>query len=30
MDIVWLVAGAVFFLGSWGLVQLFGSLNAED
>ncbi len=30
MDIVWLVAGAAFFIGTGGLVHFIGSLRAED
>lgn len=30
MDIVWLLAGVAFFVGSCGLVPFFGSLRAED
>ena len=30
MDIVWLVAGVAFFVGSYGLVIFFGRLRAED
>ncbi len=30
MDIVWLLAGAAFFIGSHGLVHLFGHLRGED
>ena len=30
MDIVWLLAGIAFFIGSQGLVHLFGSLKARD
>lgn len=30
MDIVWLLAGVAFFVGSWGLVHFFDSLRAED
>lgn len=30
MDIVWLLAGVAFFIGSCGLVQFFGSLKEED
>lgn len=30
MDIVWLVAGFAFFIGSYGLVRFFDSLKAEN
>jgi hypothetical protein len=30
MDIVWLVAGVAFFIGSYSLVHFFGSLREED
>lgn len=30
MDIAWLVAATAFFGGCWGLVRLFGRLQAED
>jgi len=30
MDIVWLVAGVAFFIGSCGVVHLFSSLRSED
>lgn len=30
MDIVWLLAGVFFFVGSCGLVHFFGSLRTED
>jgi hypothetical protein len=30
MDILWLLAGVAFFVGSCGLVYFFGSLRAED
>ena len=30
MDIVWLLVGVAFFVGSCGLVHFFGSLRAED
>jgi hypothetical protein len=30
VDIVWLLAGTVFFAGSYGLIHFFGSLRAED
>lgn len=30
MDIVWLLTGAVFFVGSCGLMYFFDSLRAED
>lgn len=30
MDLVWLVAGTAFFIGSFGLVHLYSSLRAED
>jgi hypothetical protein len=30
MDIAWLVAGAAFFVVSYGLVRFFDSLRAED
>lgn len=30
MDIVWLLAGVAFFVGSYGLVHFFGNLRAED
>ena len=30
MDLVWLLAGVAFFVGSWALVHFFGSLRAED
>ena len=30
MDIVWLVAAVVFFVGSCGLVRIFDCLQTED
>jgi hypothetical protein len=30
MDILWLVAGTVFFVGSCGLILFYDSLKAED
>jgi hypothetical protein len=30
VDILWLVAGAVFFAGSYGLVRFFDSLRVEE
>lgn len=30
MDIVWLAAAAAFFGGCWVLIQLLGSLRAEE
>lgn len=30
MDMVWLLAGVAFFGGSYGLVQFFNCLKAED
>lgn len=30
MDIVWLLAGVAFFVGSCGLVEFFSSLKAEE
>lgn len=30
MDILWLLAGVAFFVGSYGLVQFFNRLRAED
>lgn len=30
MDIVWLLAGVAFFIGSWGVVLFFDRLAAED
>ena len=30
MDVIWLMAGIAFFLGSGGLVRVFGSLMAKE
>ena len=30
MDMVWLLAGAAFFVGSAGLVRFIGSLQGEE
>ena len=30
MDIVWLVAGAAFFVSSYGLARFFDTLRSED
>lgn len=30
MDLAWLLATAAFFGGSWGLIYLFGRLQAKE
>jgi hypothetical protein len=30
MDIVWIVAGVAFFIGSYGLLRFIDSLSVED
>jgi len=30
MDVIWLLSGAAFFVGSYGLVRFLDSLRAED
>jgi hypothetical protein len=30
MDGIWLLLGVLFFLGSWGLVEVLGHLQTED